>query len=237
MDFDNESLLLCFVSEDDRQKIKEWNEENGHKRSDIFEWRLEKADNLREEGNEFFKTGDYESSIQRYFAAIYHLDFDVGQQWNMMEKHQLDLNTRKLKVLSNVCFSYLKSKDWQNTKKAADVGLRHIEKAELKDAEAKAKFLYRKGIANLERGFTEDAFEDLKKADAESPGDRAIREALQKATKGQKQDKAKAKEVWKGALLTEEEKACQGSWLDPSVAAARFRARLRQTCCRRKKAA
>ena len=37
------------------------------------------------------------------------------------------------------------TKDWVNTKKAADIGLRHMEKAELTDDEAKGKFHYRKG--------------------------------------------------------------------------------------------
>eukprot|EP00438_Fugacium_kawagutii_P034537 Skav213827 [mRNA] locus=scaffold1987:710289:712567:+ [translate_table: standard] len=123
---------------------------------------LEKADKLREEGNEFFKSGDFDSARQRYYGAIWHLDFDIGQQWNLMDNHQLDLNTRKLKVISNICGAYLKSEDppgrlwesefgisvvqdWVNTKKAADIGLRHMEKGELTDDDAKGKFHYRKG--------------------------------------------------------------------------------------------
>ena len=39
------------------------------------------------------------------------------------------------------------SQDWLNTKKAADIGLRHMEKAELKDDDAKGKFHYRKGAS------------------------------------------------------------------------------------------
>merc|ERR1711972_315908 len=170
---------------------------------------------------------------QRYYAAIWHLDFDIGQQWNMMDNHQLDLNTRKLKVIGNICAAYLKAKDWVNTKNSADIGLRHIQKSDLKDKEAEARFLYRKGIANLERGFSEDAYEALKKADTVNPGDRQIRQALQQATKGQKEDKAKAKQVWRDKLLSEEDKACQGSWRQPSVLVARARAKLRR-CCRRK---
>merc|ERR1719343_1495311 len=170
MDFDNEVLLRCFISEEEEAKVVEWCKENDHKRSDIFEYRLEEADKLREEGNEFFKESDYENARHRYYAAIWHLDFDIGQQWNMMDKHQLDLNTRKLKVIGNICAAYFKAKDWVNTKKTAEIGLRHIQKAELKDKEAEAKFHYRKGLANLERGFSEDAFEALKKAEAANPG-------------------------------------------------------------------
>merc|ERR1719343_1248722 len=149
MDFDNEVLLRCFISEEEEAKVVEWCKENDHKRSDIFEYRLEEADKLREEGNGFFKSEDYDTALHRYYAAIWHLDFDIGQQWNMMDNHQLDLNTRKLKVLGNICASHLKAKDWVQVKTSADIGLRHMEKSGLKDKDAEARFLYRKGVANL----------------------------------------------------------------------------------------
>ena len=59
---------------------------------------LEEADKLRAEGNEFFNSGEFETARQRYYGAIWHLDFDIGQQWNLMDKHQLDLNTRRLDI-------------------------------------------------------------------------------------------------------------------------------------------
>mmetsp|Transcript_10585 Transcript_10585/g.29624 ORF Transcript_10585/g.29624 Transcript_10585/m.29624 type:complete len:241 (+) Transcript_10585:87-809(+) len=233
MDFDRESLLAAFLEDEaDVAKIKAWCEENDHKRSDIFEWRLSKSDELREEGNALFKSGDYETAVQRYFAAIYHLDFDVGQQWNMMECHMLDLNTRKLKVVSNICAAYMKAKDWVNTKAAADIGLRHMQKAELKDKHAEARLLYRKGMANMERGFTEEAYQSLKQAAIAKPSDAEIRQGLLEASEGQKKDRREAKKVWKGSLLTEEEKACEGSWWQGSVAMARFRV-WRARCRRR----
>lgn len=234
MDFDNESLLKCFCDEEEEKKVIAWNEENDRKRSDIFEYRLEQSDKLREEGNELFKAADYATARQRYYASIWHLDFDIGQQWNMMDKHQNDLNTRKLKVIGNISAAYLKEKDYVNTKKACDIGLRHMKKAELEDKEAEAKFLYRKGFSNVERGFHEDAYRDLKQAETISPGDRQVRQALKQADQGQRADKKKAKEVYKAVLLTEEEKACKGPTWTASTQAARCKARLRRWCCRRK---
>ena len=38
MDFDNESLLRCFCSEEEEATIIAWNKENEHSRSDIFEY-------------------------------------------------------------------------------------------------------------------------------------------------------------------------------------------------------
>lgn len=235
MDFDRESLLLCFKTEEEQKEIIDWCQENGHKRSDIFEYRLDKADALREEGNEFFKKGDCETALQRYFAGVYQLDFDIGQQWNLMEKHHKELNTRKLKVLSNVCGAYLKAKDWTNTKVAADAGLRHLEKSGLKDTDAEAKFLYRKGVANLERGFSEDAYEDLKKADSKVPGDKLVRQALKQASVTQKTDRQTAKEVFKNTLLTQEEKALLGPWWHREVFWSRSKAWCSKRCGARKK--
>jgi len=236
MDFDNESLLLCFKTEEEQKQIVEWCQENGHKRSDIFEYRLDKADALREEGNKFFKEGDCKTALHRYFAGVYQLDFDIGQQWNLMEKHHKELNTRKLKQLSNICGAYLKDKDYTNTKFAADAGLRHLEKSGLKDDDAEAKFLYRKGIANLERGFSEDAYEALKKADSKVPGDKLVQQALKQATTTQKADRAKAKQVWKNNLLTPEEKELKlGPWWHRAVLSASCKAWCRKRCCPRNK--
>ena len=63
---------------------------------------LEEADKLREEGNQLFKSGDFGTARQRYYGAIWHLDFDIGQQWNLMDHHQLDLNTRPLAQASGI---------------------------------------------------------------------------------------------------------------------------------------
>jgi len=236
MDFDHESLLRCFLSEEEEQALIQWFKDRDHSRSDIFEYRLDKADRFREEGNELFAAGDFEGARQRYFGAIWQLDFDIGQQWNMMDKHQYDLNSRKLKVLSNICGSYVKAGDWPNAKRSADIGLRHMEKAELKDDSAKARFLYRKGLANIERGFSEDAYEALKEAERASPGDRQVRQLLKQAAAMQKEDRAKAKLVWMDKLLTEQEKACQGIWWrKPSVLLARLQLRWLRCCRRREK--
>ena len=105
-----------------------------------------------------------------------------------MEHHQNDLNTRKLKIISNTCAAYLKQKDWVKTKNACDIGLRHMKKSELQDKDAEAKFHYRKGCANLERGFYEDSVDALKKADALTPGDKQVRQALKQSSEHLKAD-------------------------------------------------
>jgi len=49
MDFDNESLLRCYLTEEEANDIIQWNKDNDHDRSCVFEYRLDKADKLREE--------------------------------------------------------------------------------------------------------------------------------------------------------------------------------------------
>jgi len=238
MDIENDSLLKQFCDEAEEEKVIKYSKEvvlptHEKGRSDVFENRLDKADELREAGNLLFKKSEYADARFQYYAAIYQLDFDIGQQWNMMEKHTHDLNARKLKVISNICGAFLKECDYQNTKRAADIGLRHMQKGEMKDSDAEAKFYYRKGVANLKRGFAEDAVHALRKAEAASPGDAEVRKLLREAKVSEVEDKAKAKQVWKNKLLSEDEKQASGNLWRPSALFARCRMRCRRMCKRK----
>merc|ERR1719265_1770525 len=93
-------------------EIKTWTEENLGRRSDIFEHRLEASDKLRKEGNDFFKDEDYKQALHRYHAAVWKIDFDMGQLQSLLDKHRFEVNSRKLKVLSNICATTLKRQDY-----------------------------------------------------------------------------------------------------------------------------
>merc|ERR1712187_734912 len=145
------------------------------------------------------------------------------------------INTRKLKVLSNLCVARLKHQKYTETKAVAEIGLRLCSTAQL-DAETtqaqEAKFWYLTGQSNLERGFSENAVEELKKAQALAPGDRQVHQALSQALSAKREDKASAEDVWKKKLMTEDEILCQGSWWQPSTILARWRERRRlYQCC------
>merc|ERR1712232_1310087 len=89
----------------------------------------------------------------------------------------------------------------------------HLAKSELsEDTDAKAKFHYRHGCANLERGFNEDAYDHLKQALDLMPDDKVVRKALLGAKDKVGADKVKAKEVYQGVLKTKEEKEIEASW-------------------------
>lgn len=236
MDFDEESLLDCFCEDPEKAEIKKWtveqctekNADNG--RSAIFEHRLERGDALRCEGNELVKQDDLVQARQRYLAAIWQLDFNLGQEWDAMPKYRRDLDMKKLKVVSNIAVIHRKNQDWYSTKTAADAGLQHLEKTRLEGEDRvgyEAKFLYLKGFANLERGFSEEAVENLRKAVALSPSDKQVRELLERATETKTRDRQDAKEVWRSKLLSEEERAMQGSWWHWSTQWARCKRRCR----------
>merc|ERR1712130_498094 len=76
------------------------------------------------------------------------------------------------------------------------------------------KFWYMKGVANMERGFSEDAVDALKKSNTLVPGDKQVCQLLQKAHQDKRADTVTANGVWKEALLTENEKQCMRPWWD-----------------------
>merc|ERR1711957_543595 len=133
------------------------------------------------------------------------------------KKYQEELDRRKLKVISNIVQSHLKEKKNMDAKTCADIGLRILERSGLADKAIESKFWYMKGVANTERGFSEDAVEALKKANAASPGDKAVTQLLSKAFADRKSDKETAKEVWKDHLRTEVELKCARPWWDIRV--------------------
>lgn len=207
----------------------------------MFEDRLEKSDELREKGNELLKQGDFDEAQMRYYAAIYQVDFSMSQYGDDAKKFEEKLVTRKQRLLNNLCVARLQNKKLAECKAVADLGIEFLKVANFDEETTKAhqaKLWYLKGKANIERGFSEDALQDLKKAQALAPEDKAVRTALKQAAGDTKKDKATSKEVWKNRLLTPDEKLAQGPGWQPSVQLARFRERIRlKGCCGRRKQA
>lgn len=292
------SLCHALVGEEEEQKAKDWCRENGHDRGDFFEERLSKADELRVEANAFFKDAKYDEAVTRYLGAIWQLDYEITQQMELQPPEQNELDTRKLKVISNISQSFLKLASaaeslelaapdeeaecyaiWEDApegegmvvedpearerealaearkadpdildfsmledpqepkrpkrrkmmlhrerkieyyrlvKTTADIGLKQIHRMGMDDKEIEAKFNYRLGVAEFERGFSEPAYEAFKKASGLMPSDRDIRQGLAKAKAAVQEDRLVAKEVWKGKLASEEAPP-QGlrAWLVP----------------------
>lgn len=229
-------MLDLFCEDPEKAQVKKWtieqckekNADSG--RSCVFENRLDRGDVLRAEGNEFVKQDDLVQARQRYLAAIWQLDFNLGQEWDAMPKYRRNLDMKKLNVVSNIAVIHRKNQDWYNAKMAADAGLKHLQTTKLEGEDRvgyEAKFLYLKGVANLERGFSEEAVENLRAAVVLSPSDKQVRELLERATQTKSKDKQDSKEVWRSKLLGEEERAMQGSWWRWSTQWARCKRRCR----------
>jgi len=215
--------------------VEEWCKANDCSVSCMFEDRLEKSDKMRDEGNNLLKQDDFPGAEMRYYAAIYQVDFSMAQYGDDGKKYEAQLNERKMKILSNLCVARMQNRKFTECKAIAEVGLQFLKVANFDEATTKAneaKLWYLKGKANIERGFSEDALEDLKKAQALAPEDKAVRTALKNARGDTKKDKETSKEVWRNALLTSDEVLVQGPWWQPSVQLARLRERRRlKGCC------
>ena len=85
--------------------------------------------------------------IYMYICVYIHIYVYIYIHTNLILEVSQNFRTRMtlLEILTGLVLDM--SQDWLNTKKAADIGLRHMEKAELKDDDAKGKFHYRKGAS------------------------------------------------------------------------------------------
>jgi tetratricopeptide (TPR) repeat protein len=236
---EGEILGYLLPNERDQENVKKWCEANDCAISCMFETRLEKADEMREKGNEFLKEGNFEDAQQRYYAAVFQLDFSMAQYGEEAKPYEDKINTRKIKVLSNLSVARFKHKKYVEAKEVADIGLRVCMVAKLDEETTKAaeaKFWYLTGQANLERGFSEDAVDALKKAQERAPDDLKVRQSLAQAVATKKEDTVTAKTVWKQKLLTDDQKLSLGPWWQPSAIAARWREHHRlKGCCGRRK--
>jgi tetratricopeptide (TPR) repeat protein len=237
---EGEILNALLPDERDHEKCKQWCEANDCAISCMFENRLEKADEMREKGNDFLKDGSFDDAQQHYYAAIFQLDFSMAQYGEEAKPYEDKINTRKIKVLSNLSLARFKHKKYTECKEAADIGLRVCAIAKLDDETTKAaeaKFWYLTGTANLERGFSEDAVDALKKALERAPDDTKVRQSLAQAVATKKEDTATAKTVWKQKLLTEDQALSLGPWWQPSTVLAKLREHQRlKGCCGRRAA-
>ena len=188
--------FISYLCAGDESKIQNAVKKSGEK-SFIFEERLSSANKLVDEGNAKFKENDHSSAHQLYLQAAYHIDFDLGQQFDMTEEHKKQIRVSKIRILLNICNNSLKLPDFRLVRKSANLGLKLCSK-ESSPPETRAKFLYRRGRANLQDNNPVDALEDLKEAVKLVPNDATVRELYNIAIQGSKKQHIDADNVWKG---------------------------------------
>jgi len=198
---DTDFLSYICGSPDGIGTVAEWTSEfGGGSRSFIFEERLSRANQLVDSGNNHFKSGENIEAQKHYLAAAYQVDFDFEQQFEMTEEHRQQIRSIKIRILLNLCNNLLKLKDVRTVRRCASLGLKLCKINGDEKPENIAKFLYRRGRANLEDNNATDAVEDLREATKIVPTDSNVRELFTIATLAMKKQKFDADNVWKGKM-------------------------------------
>ncbi|KAF4728160.1 hypothetical protein FOZ62_028461, partial [Perkinsus olseni] len=204
---DEDSLLLVFGSEEAHRAV-EWCQSNCP-RSDIFESRLEDGTKLKEEGNVMVKGGQWEDATGRYLAALYQVDFSIGQQWQLTNEHQHLLDTIKLSILNNLCLAYLHREDAERARKAADLALKSVttidRMAKETDGlqpvprETLGKIYYRRAKAHYSLRDYDKAYADAKDAHEFCPSDTAVKRLMSEAQRLLKKEEEKSTRMWRSS--------------------------------------
>lgn len=197
-------------------------------RSYVFEDRLERAEQIKDEANELMKAQSYKEARLAYRRAYYHVDFDEMQTFDMQEKHLKMISDAKLPILLNLTQAAVKLAEEANAtdgqQKAKEIlaksALSYCKEA-LKIDPGNAKALYRKGLAYEVLGDNEDAHDWLKRAKTamgeKADSDRGFKVSMKRVAKKAKEEREEAKKVWKGKLppvepKTEEDLVPKKSW-------------------------
>jgi len=209
-----DNVLELIASQEDAKTARDWCE-SVMKRSDIFESRLDKSDELRAEGNGVYQRAesnvanqknDYSFAVRRYLAAIYHIDFDIGQQWQFIEEHDNMVNERKVKIINNLCMVYLKQEKNSMVRKTASAGIKIAEKLNGEEHKShKMKLYFRRAQAQFYLGLFQEAITDCKEA-IKNGNDPKIPELLRKSEYELKKEEGASLNLWKGKMFKQIDK-------------------------------
>lgn len=153
-----------------------------------YEERLEAAERRRLEGNEAFKAGNYQESIQKYSAALAFISEDL-----MLQLHDFHYDRAlgaRLPSLLNLSACHLKLGEYHEAISAASQVIAHDPK--------NAKALYRRGVARHALGQTDEALTDLLAARQNAPGDPGIAQEVAAVKDTIRKEKRAQGQIFKG---------------------------------------
>ena len=174
----------------------------------VFEDRLERSAELKDEAKKLMEAGDYAEARQTYKRAYFHADFDELQTWDMQEKHTKMITDVKLPILLNLALATIKlaaeaksAGETKDQRASAKSAMNYVNEA-LKLEPENTKALYRKGLAYEQLGDFEDAWDWLKKARAKMEGGSTapLDHNCRRVRKLAKEERDEKKKVWKGKL-------------------------------------
>jgi tetratricopeptide (TPR) repeat protein len=173
------------------------------------------ASGLKDEGNTFFRNGEYKKAIHKYKRMFLYL---TGIGSSPMEVFGSQMNTaanasssaranEKMKAVDQLiltanlnlsqCYLKISPPDYRRAKEYADKVLQ-------KEAD-NAKALFRRAQAYMGMQDVERARQDLQKAESLSPNDPLIKQHLKKLEQIEKQQDKKQKELYKKLFQKMEE--------------------------------
>lgn len=149
--------------------------------------RINRGNQLKEDGNKLFRSQDFTSAIQKYIEAIEAVPRDLFE--NRLIDDYIKL---KLAVITNLSMCFLKCKNYEATVLQCTEGLKIFPR--------NVKLRYILGCAYGETGDYESALEALKDAKELDPSNRDITEKISLYTKAKKEYNIKMKEMFGGKL-------------------------------------
>lgn len=142
------------------------------------EQRISKGLQFKEEGNAFFKAGDFDKAVKKYDAALDYLESEHGEA----------VKACKISCFLNLSAAYLKKKQYLKAIESASKAL---------EAEPKSvKALYRRGVAYLNFDDFESAKVDLEDALQLDPESAEIKQELKNLALRKKQALQKEKRAF-----------------------------------------
>jgi len=151
------------------------------------EEKIEKANELKQEGTEFFKSQKYDKAAAKYEeAAGYAFDDEDGEIVPDDDKALL------ISCWSNAAMCYIKLKQWSEAI--------HASNEVIKVDENNLKALYRRGLAKLNSGSLKEAKIDLMAAYKIDSKNKDIRAAITKLKKAFEESKRKEKAAFGGCF-------------------------------------
>jgi hypothetical protein len=93
---------------------------DGEERSDIFEVRLRRAGELKEEATEHFKRGDFAAAKHTYRRAFHHVDYSDLERLQFAEHHSKMIDDAQKPILLNLAQTALKLAEEASVAAAGD---------------------------------------------------------------------------------------------------------------------
>ncbi|CAD6636867.1 HN1_G0028670.mRNA.1.CDS.1 [Saccharomyces cerevisiae] len=152
-----------------------------------FDTVLKAIETVKNIGTEQFKKQNYSVALEKYVKCDKFLKEYFPED---LEKEQIEkINQLKVSIPLNIAICALKLKDYKQVLVASS----EVLYAEAADEKAKAKALYRRGLAYYHVNDTDMALNDLEMATTFQPNDAAILKAIHDTKLKRKQQNEKAK--------------------------------------------